>query len=978
VTTPRTTRLVRADDLPALHRGLYSLARRGSLGDIRRRVILVPSRAAAHLLRQTLEDLRFRDTHASQDAVLVLPDLLTRDDWYQRMHERAGLEAPRLTELEREVILGRAAREAVDSGAAPPFRLRPGLIAEMLAFYDALCRQQRTIDTFDRIVMEDLEPRAELDRGAARLLGQTRFLVAAFRGFETRVAASGALDEPALRRRLLDAGSRAGFTHVVVAVGDRTAEPSGGLAPADFDLMMRLPNVEAIDIVATSRQLGSGLHERLHDLIPGLEETEAKALPASTRLVAPAGDNGPVHFTSRDREEELRAIARRIKATERRVEPPRALGNVAVVFRRPLPYVYLATTVFDAAGIEYQAADSLPLAAEPVSAVFDLVCAAVESRFARTALLALMRSPHLEADPGHERLPPEDVEAFDRGLGEARYFGGPQALARLAEQWVGSGARAARAAAALTLALQPLAEADRVSAHAAGLLDFLGSHERMDFGDDTVRSRHLRARGAVMSVLDELRHAALAFDDPRARFTDVAATVRRWIESQTFSSRRGTGGVHLADAQAARFGAFDVVHLAGLADGDWPERAAHNIFYPTFLLSKLGWPSEVQKQSAAKAAFLDLLTLARHQVSVSTFTLEDDSIVSPSPLIEEIPRAGLEVDRVDPPDALVFADEALAASLPAQAAASGDTAAWLALRRERSPAWRAEFHGHAGAVRRPAHTVTEIDRFLQCPFKYFARTVLELPEEAGDEPSMTPRAEGEFIHGVFRAFFDSWQAAGHGAITADLLPEARAHFGRAAARLLDTLPASEAALQRMRLLGSVGTPGLGETVLAAEAERPIPVRERLLEYEIDGEFTIAAAGTSRTVRLRGKADRIDLLEDGRLRLVDYKTGRAPDLAQTIQLPIYAVCARQQLRRTRGEDREVAEAGYMALGERKPVRVIVDDGPEAAGVLAEGQQRLLDVIGQIERGEFPPRPASTRLCGYCEYATVCRKDYVDGE
>ncbi len=182
----------------------------------------------------------------------------------------------------------------------------------------------------------------------------------------------------------------------------------------------------------------------------------------------------------------------------------------------------------------------------------------------------------------------------------------------------------------------------------------------------------------------------------------------------------------------------------------------------------------------------------------------------------------------------------------------------------------------------------------------------------------------------------------------------------------------------MRLLGAVGTAGLGEIVLAAEAERPAAVRERLLEYELNGEFTISAGGETRTVRLRGKADRVDLLDEGRFRLIDYKTGSAPKPAQTIQLPIYAVCVRQQLRRTRGEDWEPAEAGYLAFGERKAFHVAVDDGPHGATALADGQRRLLDAIDQIERGSFPPRPVSKRLCGYCPYATVCRKDYVDGE
>ena len=746
------------------------------------------------------------------------PDLLTRDDWYQRMHERAGVAERRLTPLEREVILGAAARDAIDAGAVPPFRLRPGLIAEMLTFYDALHSQQRTIDAFERNVSAQLERDADLDRGARRLLDQTRFLAAAFRAFESRVDATGALDDAGLRRRLLQPDASPGFTHIVVAVGDRTAEPSGGLAPADFDLMTRLPGVVAIDIVATERQLASGLHERLHNLIPDLEETEAAWLPVSTRLEAPANDAERLHFTSRDREEELRAVARRIKATARRPGPTRALARTAVVFKRPLPYVYLATTVFGAAGIEYQASDALPLAAEPIAAVLDLVCVGVESRFSRAALLALMRSPHVEADPSGEPLSAADVDAFDRGLVDARYLGGPQALASLAARWNGSGAAAARAAATLVAALELFDVVDRVSAHASRLLDFLQVHERMVFGDDALRSRHLRARGAVLSALDELRQAALAFDDPPARFGEVAATVRRWIESQTFSSWRGTRGVHLADAQAARFGAFDALHLVGLAEGDWPERPSRNIFYPAFLLSELGWPSQADQQAAVRAAFLDLLTLPREQVSVSTFTLEDDSNVGPSPLIDEIPRARLDVDRAEPPQALVFADEALSATPPVDTMLSPAASTWLALRRGRSPAARAEFHGDAGPVHSAVYTVTGIDRFLQCPFRVLRHTVLRLPEDVEDEPTMSPRAEGEFVHGVLHAFFETWQSAGLGAITADRLPDARSRFAAVAERALAGLPASEAAVQRMRLLGAVGASGLGEIVLAAEAE----------------------------------------------------------------------------------------------------------------------------------------------------------------
>ena len=97
-------------------------------------------------------------------------------------------------------------------------------------------------------------------------------------------------------------------------------------------------------------------------------------------------------FVHRDREEELIAIARRLKAG--RAGPPPSLDRVAVVFKRPLPYLYLAREVFGSAGLPYQAFDALPLAAEPFAAALDLVFEFVESGFTRRSMVALLRSPH--------------------------------------------------------------------------------------------------------------------------------------------------------------------------------------------------------------------------------------------------------------------------------------------------------------------------------------------------------------------------------------------------------------------------------------------------------------------------------------------------------------------------------------------------------------------------------------------------------
>ena len=109
-------------------------------------------------------------------------------------------------------------------GPEPPFRLRPGLIAEIVGFYDTLRRNLKDVDTFERLALGMLEPGAADDRGAERLVRQTRFLVSAFRQFERLVEETGRVDEHAAARRLLaDTGARP-WRHVVVAVGDRASD----------------------------------------------------------------------------------------------------------------------------------------------------------------------------------------------------------------------------------------------------------------------------------------------------------------------------------------------------------------------------------------------------------------------------------------------------------------------------------------------------------------------------------------------------------------------------------------------------------------------------------------------------------------------------------------------------------------------------------------------------------------------------------
>ena len=965
--TPRRTRLVRVRDLHVFRHAVVEAVRRtDSTG-----VVIVPNQGAALQLRRTLAR---RDRLEAADA-RDEPPCVTRDALYARLH--AGLaDAPRrLSAYEREALTRAAAREAsLDlralqdvEQAGEARELRPGLVAEVLRFYDQLRRQRQTVTRFEELLEETLERDAEFDRGAARMLQQTRMLAATFRSYERRIAACDACDEHSLRALLMVQPAVPPLRAAVVTVADWIAEP-GGLNGADFDLLARLPGLETIDVVATEEVLGSGFHQRVHDWLPGLEEITFEGGAARPRLVVPAGSPERLWFTSRDREEELIGVARRLTAQA----PGRA---AAVVYKNPLPYLYVAREVFRSAQIAYASSDGLPLAAEPFAAAVDLVLDLVGSSFTREAIVAFLRSPHfVHGDGAIER---EAVAALDRALSDARYLGDPERLSALATEWESSARRAAawpalRAAVAAAASLAPLAVPAPASQQIASVLDFLNAHVAPDGS-----SRERRARAAVVTTLEGLVAASRAHDDAPVGVQALASLVRRWIEEQTFAPDpdADAGGLQLLDDQAARYGDFDELTIVGLIAGEWPERPLRNIFYSSSLLKALGWPSEKDWRSAAEARFLDLLGSPADQIALSTITLDDEALVEVSSLVDELPRARLSTVAYDPaPEGRLFADEALSLEPVRVESLDPEARGWAAMRRARSAADAPEFHGQAGVQAPVAWSVGSLETYLDCPFKFFAQRLLRLEEEPDDEEVMDPRRQGLFVHDVFERFFARWQASGRQAVTPDNLDSARALFEEVVEEKLAALSETEAALERTRLLGSSAAAGLGDAVLRMEAERPVEVIGRLLEHRLEGAFTFETDAGPRVVHLKGKADRVDLLADGTFRLIDYKLGWPPNRERALQLPIYSLCAEQQLAGRLGRNWTLGEAAYLAF--KGPKRVVPLFSPgHRDRVLKEAQQRLVDAVDGIERGEFPPHPHDVYRCETCAFAAVCRKDYV---
>jgi RecB family exonuclease len=977
-------------DLHTFRQAIVDVACGGTPLDARNRLVVIPTQAAAAHLLRAIEDRRL-----APGAALALPDFMTRDELIARLADRLPGHRARLTDPEREVLAGVACRMAIGEGHEPPFRLRPGLVAEIVRFYDSLRRNLKDVDTFERLALGALEPGAAHDRGAERLVRQTRFLVRAFRHFECLVATTGRADEHVLRSRLLAETATRPWRHVVVGVGDHAFDRFG-LAAADWDLLSRVPGLERIDLVATDGTVAGAFHERIHQLLPGIEEVRIaseRELPPPILLVVPSAARTPpegpprISYLARDREEEVAGFARWVRGEMRShdSEGVSGLGRIALVVRRPLPYVYLTREVLRSAGVPLQMFDALPLASEPFAAALDLVMAFVAGNFARGPAIALLRSPHFRFGPPDGApdgaLTPGEVSALDRALSDAGYLGDLATLERLVTTWSddeGSRRPGVRRAAETLLRaarrLAPLQLRAPCADHLAGLQDFLVEYEASPVAGEAVGSRHRRGRAAVFDALASLRQAYAGFDARDVEFDETAAVLRRWIDAHTFSPRAGESGIHLVDADSARFGDFDAVQLAGLIDGEWPDAPRRNIFYSAGLLRELGWPSETDRLDGIRASFNDLLRLPSSRLVVSSFALEDDAVVAGSALIDALTSAGLDAREAVAPAARIFEYEALGVE-PVVTRALGPVALAAARLRIATPRRRrtGDTAGHVMA----AYSLSALERYQDCPFKFFAADVLKLEEPPEDEPMLSPRARGRFVHEVFQRFFEAWDARGHGTITVERVDEARALFQQVAEPLLARFSEAEALLERARLFGSAASVGVVDVVLGLEASRETPVRERWLEYRLEGDFSLGGTGGS-AVPIKGVADRIDLLDGNRLRVIDYKSGYAPQPKRALQAPIYALCAQERLAGRDGRPWQIDEASYVALAGKRPLVRIVRPGAEASQVLEAARTRVVDIVGAIARGEFPPKPYELRICGYCAYPSVCRKDYVGDE
>lgn len=251
-------------------------------------------------------------------------------------------------------------------------------------------------------------------------------------------------------------------------------------------------------------------------------------------------------------------------------------------------------------------------------------------------------------------------------------------------------------------------------------------------------------------------------------------------------------------------------------------------------------------------------------------------------------------------------------------------------------------------MRRPALSPSRAADFKQCPLLYRFRAIDRLPE-----PSSVAQVRGSVVHAALEQLY-ALPAAERGRETALTLVE----------------PAWERIVAEQPGIADDFAPEVRATLLTE-------ARDLLAGYyRLEDPTRFDPQGCEQRVEveledgtlLRGFVDRIDVAPTGEMRVVDYKTGKAPPEARALaefkamfQMKFYAVA----LLRSRGVLPTRLRLLYLADGQ------ILDYTPDHEELL-RFEKTLTAIWRAIQNagatGDFRPQPSA--MCDWCAHHAHC--------
>jgi ATP-dependent helicase/nuclease subunit B len=831
----------------ALVKGLLAAFGRDPAALARGRILLPNNRAV-----RTLTEAFVR----TSDGGLVLPRLIPIGD--QEIGERIGgaldpLELvdeipPAIGPLARHLLLTQLLR-STDESAAEAMRL-----ASQLA------------RTMDQLAVEEISA-SKLDGAVAdrpELAGHWLQSIERFRKMLNRwpalLADRGLIDLADRRSRLLHALSRRwaerppeGFT---LAAGITTSAPAiaallRSVARLDQGAVV-LPAVADIDSMPADEWDALGpddeggseethpqyhLKRLLHRIDTAREEvlpwrgkgrassSRARGLAVTNALISPAFSEKWTMLAPADRRltgirvaelpdpaSEAQAIAIALREA---VETP---GKTAALVTPNRELAARVSAHLQRWGIDADDSAGQPLSASPAGTLLLALSVAAIERLAPVPLLALLKHP-LVGGTGEARLEwLERVRVVDLALRGPRPRAGIEGLdERFAEK------RADRAWNDIRPLIEPVEEA-KLSTNLADIAAQLREVAGLLAGEMAWRGADGRLAAELIAELEQSADAAAIDITPQ----DVIPILRGLMDE--LPVRRPYGGhprIFIWGLLEARLQKADLMVLGGMHEGSWPVLPDPDPWLPPQIRRALGLPGTDFRTGLASHDFMSALGAPRVLLTRARQDGRSPTIASRLWLRLQAMTGGMTRDQ---------RLERLAMAIDA----GGD------VQPVGRPGPRPPLEARPKRI-----AVTDLDRLKADPFAFYAKAILELrPLERVDEEHHAAW-KGTAVHEVLETWFKD-----DGCDPAKLRPRAEAMIAH------ETIHPMLRTLWAPRLMEAIDW--IAQQVAIDQAAGRVPV-----VAELKGEATIAG------VILHGRVDRIDRLADGRLAIVDYKTGQAP-------------------------------------------------------------------------------------------------------
>ncbi len=239
--------------------------------------------------------------------------------------------------------------------------------------------------------------------------------------------------------------------------------------------------------------------------------------------------------------------------------------------------------------------------------------------------------------------------------------------------------------------------------------------------------------------------------------------------------------------------------------------------------------------------------------------------------------------------------------------------------------------------------------FMQCPLLYRFRVIDRLPEKPSEAAT-----RGTLVHAVLERLFDAPAAERTPPRARSLIPGQWDRLRESRPEVAELFADDPQGERLARWLGEAEQ--LVERWFTLEDPSRLEPAERELFVEAELESGL---------RLRGIIDRVDVAPTGEVRIVDYKTGKAPrpeySEGALFQMKFYALV----VWRLKNVVPRRLQLVYLGSGQ------VLTYDPVPAD-LERVERKLLALWDAIrlatETGDWRPRP--TKLCGWCDHQAHC--------